>query len=254
MRIHTTLAGLMGGLLLAVGMPASASDGSTQPATEETSDTVKVTVNLPGGRKVVVDQPAQPSRVENTGQGDRVEKTLPDGSKMSYSNGSGNTKAARRKNNRSKSGSSSTAKKPATTTTTTTTQTTPQTRQPVPTVGTPRYEDDGATGGQDVRFFDAGISAMVVGRTVFIWGAELIQSTEDFELVEGERLEFNGAIVRQERNENTGGQTLSSADQLYAPLKLEYDPDTTVTLTLHSRAANPEQPAREVRTWTFRVR
>lgn len=251
MRIQTTLAGLMGGLLLAVGMPASASDGTSQPATEESSETVKVTVNLPGGRKVVVDQPVQPSRVVNTGQGDRVEKTLPDGSKMSYSNGSGSSKAGRRKNGRSKSGSSSTAKKPATTSTT---QTTTQTQQPVPTVGTPRYEDDAATGGQDVRFFDAGISAMVVGRTVFIWGAELVQSTEDFDLVEGERLEFNGAIVRQERNENAGGQTLSSSDQLFAPLKLEYDADTTVTLTLHSRAANPEQPDREVRTWTFRVR
>jgi hypothetical protein len=124
---------------------------------------------------------------------------------------------------------------------------------PVPTIGSPRYDDDQATGGQDVTFFDAGISAMVLGRTVYIWGAEIVQSTEDFQLVEGERFAFDGAVAR---NHRPAGQTppLTSANQLHAPLKLEFDAGATTTLTMFSAADNPAVPDRSIRNWTFRVR
>lgn len=125
--------------------------------------------------------------------------------------------------------------------------------KPVPTVGDPRYSDDGATGGQDVRFHDAGISAMVVGRTVFLWGADLVHSSADFALVEGERVAFDTVMVRNHRAE-TPGETLGSMDQMYAPLKLQYPAGSTATLTMHSRAGNPQMPNREIRSWTFRVR
>jgi hypothetical protein len=125
---------------------------------------------------------------------------------------------------------------------------------PVPTIGSPRYDDQGATGGQDVRFHDAGMSALVVGRTVFIWGAEIVQSSESFELVEGERVAFDGAVVREHQVRNPNPPTLSSVDQLYAPLKLAFDQGTTTTLTLFSSSTNPDLPDREMRTWTFRVR
>lgn len=126
--------------------------------------------------------------------------------------------------------------------------------QSVPTIGSPRYSDDGATGGQDVRFHDAGMSALVVGRTVFIWGAEIVQSTADFGVVQGERFAFDGAVVRERQEKAPGSGPLTSVDQMFAPLKLEYAPGTTTTLTMFSRADNPDLPSREMRTWTFRVR
>ncbi len=133
------------------------------------------------------------------------------------------------------------------------TQTKNQSAGPVSTIGSPRYNDDQATGGQDVTFFDAGISAMVYGRTVYIWGAEIVQSTTDFQLVEGERFAFDGAVARSIR---PTGQTapLTSAEQLHAPLKLEFAPGATTTLTMFSTADNPSMPDRRIRNWTLRVR
>lgn len=127
------------------------------------------------------------------------------------------------------------------------------TKQPVPTIGSPRYDDDGATGGQNVTFHDAGMSAMLVGRTVYVWGADIVQATEEFRLIEGERVAFDGAVVRNHRPIGDG-QPLSSADQLFAPLKLEFRQGDTVTLTMHSQAVNQDNPARDIRNWTFRVR
>lgn len=126
--------------------------------------------------------------------------------------------------------------------------------QAVPTIGSPRYSDNNATGGQDVKFFDAGISAIVVGRTVFIWGAEIVQSTEEFTLIEGARHWFDGAVIRQEPPQVSQDPLTDGLDQLFAPLKLEFEPDTTVTLSLYSIATNPDNPDRELRNWTFRVR
>jgi hypothetical protein len=132
-------------------------------------------------------------------------------------------------------------------------QTNPASEAPVPTIGSPRYSDDEATGGQDVTFFDAGISAMVLGRTVYIWGAEIVQSSEAFQLVEGERFAFDGAVARNGRP-TTATAPLTSADQLHAPLKLEFAPGSTTTLTMFSAADNPELPDRSIRNWTLRVR
>lgn len=128
-----------------------------------------------------------------------------------------------------------------------------QSAAPVSTIGTPRYNNDQATGGQDVTFFDAGISAMVLGRTVYIWGAEIVQSSESFQLVEGERFAFDGAVARNHRTTVTTAP-LTAADQLHAPLKLEFTPGSTTTLTMYSLPTNPELPDRSIRNWTFRVR
>jgi len=127
---------------------------------------------------------------------------------------------------------------------------------PVPTIGSPRYQDNEATGGQDVTFFDAGISAMVLGRTVYIWGAEIVQSTQSFQLVEGERFAFDGAVARTSSRPTGSGQSLTAAgsQQFHAPLKLEFTPGSTTTLTMFSSAPNPELPDRSIRNWTLRVR
>jgi hypothetical protein len=109
-------------------------------------------------------------------------------------------------------------------------------------------------GGQDVKFHDAGISAIVIGRMVLIWGAEIVQSTADFTVVEGERFAFDGAVIRQNSAQPQQVQGFSSLDQVYAPLKLEFQAGETTTLTLFSRAVNQNLPDREMRTWTFRVR
>ncbi len=128
-----------------------------------------------------------------------------------------------------------------------------QSAGPVSTIGSPRYNDDKATGGQDVTFYDAGISAMVYGRTVYIWGAEIVQSTMDFRIVEGERFAFDGAVARNTRP--TGSiAPLTSADQLHAPLKLEFAPGSTTTLTMFSTSDNPSMPDRRIRNWTLRIR
>lgn len=253
MRINKTLAGLSGVLLLAAGTALGADDSTRSDDKGSTT----VVVSMPGGRRVV-----------QTSEPDSTTRVLPDGSRVSYGNSGSSTKAVKRRAvkaaAKSKSGSASkssaaTGRTGASSSSSSSSgssggRTTQQTSQPVSTIGTPRYSDDSATGGQDVRFFDAGISAMVVGRTVFIWGADLVQSDQPFELVEGERFAFDGAVITQSRPDQTAGQALSGADQLFAPLKLEYASNTTVTLTLQSQAQNPETPDRTTRTWTFRVR
>lgn len=290
----TAIAGLLGSLLVVAGAPAGASDapepaletaGTRADATDAESGKVLVTVSMPDGRRIVFEQDAGEDGAGSTG----VTRVLPDGSRISYGtptngraakSGSGRSKA--KSSGRGGGGSKSSsgggrgssgggkavslggggggsgggggggsvkggsspagARAPF------------QGRQPVPTIGSPRYDDDGATGGQDVRFHDAGISAMVVGRTVFIWGADVVQSTVEFGLVEGERFAFDGAIARHDRPSPASGSPLSSLEQMYAPLKLEYDAGEVVTLSMHSRAENPDSPDREIRSWTFRVR
>lgn len=243
MRNDKPALGILAALLLAVGTPFAAADDK-KPASEptkesEAEETVTVVVNMPNGRKIEVQEKAQPSRQTDSRPG-AVRRVLPDGSTMSYGLGEARQRRARanrssrqQSNNRSSSGRDD--------------------AQRVSTIGSPRYDDSSATGGQDVRFFDAGISAMVVGRTVFIWGAELVQSDVDFEVIEGELFAFDGAVAKQDRYA-AGGEPLSGGDTLFAPIKLEFERDTQVTLTLHGRAANPEEPDRQVRTWTFRVR
>ncbi len=236
MRTDKPLLGLLACVLVAVGSARSAAE---EPAAAE--ETVKVVVSLPDGRKVVLEEKAQPSRNDAGTGSATVDRVLPDGSRVRYgaadaprqSKRNAKGKPAPSNTNRAGSGSSAGPR--------------------VSTLGAPTYRDGGATGGQDVRFFDAGISAMVVGRTVYIWGAELIQSSAEFEVIEGEKFSFDGVVARQERPAGSGDQ-LTGGDTLFAPIKLKYEPDTQVDLVLHARAENPNEPDRAIRTWTFRVR
>lgn len=324
MLTNKAISGLLGTLLFAAGMPASASESNSKPesgentssersaTSESESETVRITVSLPNGRKYVIEQSADDARAGG-GLGSRVSRVLPDGSRMSYgtalssssrSSARGRSSTAgRRSGSKSGSGGSvsrlgsgssggggggiskiggggssgggggggggggasgggrsggggsvaaqSSGVKAARVAFQKQTTETPQS---VPTIGSPRYSDDAATGGQDVRFHDAGMSALVVGRTVFIWGAEIVQSTAEFGLVQGERFAFDGAVVREPQTKEPSGGVLTSVDQMYAPLKLEYGAGTTTTLTMFSKADNPDAPDREMRTWTFRVR
>jgi len=227
MRTNPALLGSLAAIVLAAGATTSLAD-DTPPAAEET---VTVVVNMPNGRRVEIQERAQPSRTEGVSQGTTVRKTLPDGSVMSYGTGD-----APKKSRRSKRSSRDA-------------RTTQPSGAGVSTIGDPTYNQDAATGGQDVRFHDSGISAMVVGRTVYIWGATLVQSDAKFELIEGERFAFDGVIA----SELAAGDDASD-DPLYAPIKLEYDPNTVVNLTLHARSDNAESPDRAIRSWTFRVR
>lgn len=104
-------------------------------------------------------------------------------------------------------------------------------------------------GGQDVRFMDSGISAMLVGRTLYVWGAKLVQSDAAFEVVEGDRFAFDSVIAREVASDGEAEE-----DPLFAPIKIEYDPNTVVNLTLHALSESAENPDRAVRTWKFRVR
>ncbi|MFK7883240.1 MAG: hypothetical protein AB8F26_03530 [Phycisphaerales bacterium] len=230
-----TALGILAALVVAAGAPAAIAE---EP--EGAEETVTVVVNMPNGRKVEVEEKAQPSRTTDS-RPRAVRRMLPDGSVISY--GIGDAKKKRRSRSSSRSSSSSNARSDRN-----------NDAQRVSTLGSPRYDDSAATGGQDVRFFDAGISAMVIGRTVFIWGAELVQSDVDFEVVEGELFAFDGAVAMQDRYQSDDVGHLTGGESLFAPIKLEFEPDTQVTLTLHGRAANPEEPDRQVRTWTFRVR
>ncbi|MEM9372308.1 MAG: hypothetical protein AAGA55_01575 [Planctomycetota bacterium] len=225
MRKDTTLIGSIVALALAAGAGSSLADDA-QPASEET---VTVVVNMPDGRRVEIEEPAQPSRTEGVSSGTSVRKVLPDGSVMSYGNGDGKRVRKSRRSGRS-SGSSSSG------------------GAGVSTIGDPTYSQDAATGGQDVRFLDSGISAMLVGRTLYVWGARLVQSDEPFDLIEGSRFAFDGVIARD------AASIEAEEDPLFAPIKIEYEANTVVNLVLHARSESSEAPERAIRTWTFRVR
>lgn len=304
--------GLLGSIVLAAGLPASANeqgkDTSEQRSAQERSgeesseNTIRVVVSLPNGRRYVIEEKVDERGGSGAPLGTRVSRVLPDGSRISYgtgmtgarsaNRGRASSAGARRTGGGSVSslgGSSLTGggggggsgtpartgggasaggggggsagaaaagsggggmrapfQRQANANTNTP-------KQRVPTIGEPRYSDDGATGGQNVTFHDAGISAMVIGRVVYIWGADIVQSSADFILIEGERFAFDGAVVRDHRLSGST-QVLSATEQMFAPLKLEFRAGETVTLTLHSRAQNQDLPSREIRNWTFRVR
>lgn len=264
---------------------AAASESGSGEKSGGQTRTERVVVSLPSGRRYVIEREVKEDERPSSSPA-RTTRTLNDGTRINYglrgSTGSSNNNRSRTSGQNSSAGrgSAATGSRGGTAATATksgagsggarqapiggsgnattgtgssaqTNQSTPA--QTVPTIGSPRYSDDGATGGQDVAFHDAGISAMVFGRTVYIWGAELVQSSEQFQLVEGERFAFDGAVVRLEK-QPSGGQTLTSSEFLQAPLKLEYTAGSTVTLTMFSKAQNPEQPDRQIRNWTFRVR
>lgn len=297
MMTNTALSGLLGTLVLCAGLPANAAESSLEPADSGSAaaaekesggegaadETVRVTISLPSGRKIVLEENA-----DSDPFGARVTRVLPDGSRISYGTGQTSSRQAARGRSGSRGGTSAARSsggggggaRAATAssggggggaramaggggsggggggvaaTASGASARAPKVAAAVPTIGAARHDQDGATGGQNVRFHEAGISAMVVGRTVFIWGADLVQSTEEFALVNGERFAFDGAMAAPVALELKGGPVTSRED-IKAPLKLDFDPNTTVTLTMHSKAENPELPAREIRTWTVRVR
>lgn len=225
MKTNTALLGTIAALVLAAGATHTAADEQRSAADE----TVTVVVNMPDGRRVEIQERAQPSRTEGVSEGTTVRKVLPDGSVMSYGTGDGKKRRSGRSNRSSRSGGSGSGG--------------------VSTIGDATYSQDTATGGQDVRFLDSGMSAMLVGRTLYVWGAKLVQSDEAFEVIEGSRFAFDGVIAREVAADDD-----ASEDPLFAPIKIEYPADTVVNLTLHARADQPDAPDRAVRSWTFRVR
>lgn len=126
---------------------------------------------------------------------------------------------------------------------------------PVPTVGDPQYDGDTAVGGQRVEFLDAGISAAVIGNTIYFNGVELVHADRPFEVVLGTRLGGDSAMMDDTRSTApTGDGDTGTFDTDDTVLKLEFASETTVTLMMQSFAGNPAAPNRVQRFWTVRIR
>lgn len=124
----------------------------------------------------------------------------------------------------------------------------------VHTVGSPRYEDDGATGGQRVEFHDQGMSAAVIGNTVYFNGVYLVNASEPFTVIAGTKMGTDSVIMDEMRPSNEGLNELSSFNTGASAIKLGFDSDTVVDLVMQSQADNPNDPNRTERVWTVRIR
>ncbi len=128
-------------------------------------------------------------------------------------------------------------------------------RPPVPTVGSPRFDRDGnATGGQRVEFHEAGMSAAVIGNRIYLNKVELVSSDQPFEIITGTRLGHDSAIMESGRLSGDGVNPLSSFNTGNSSIKLEFESDTTVTLMLYTQSSDEFNPERDMRSWTVRVR
>ncbi len=128
-------------------------------------------------------------------------------------------------------------------------------RPAVPTVGSPRFDREGnASGGQRVEFHDAGMSAAVIGNRVYLNNVELVSADQPFEIITGTRVGSDSVIMEDGRLSSNGVDHLSSFNTGSSSIKLEFDSDTTVTLSLYTQSSNSLNPDREMRTWTVRIR
>lgn len=124
----------------------------------------------------------------------------------------------------------------------------------VPTIGSPSYRDDGATGGQRVEFHDAGMGAAVIGNTIYFTGVEFVQVNQGFGVVTGTRLGSDSVRMEDMRLASSSSNPLSSWNVGASTIKLDFESDTVVDLVMHSICADANNPSREQRTWTVRIR
>ncbi len=130
-----------------------------------------------------------------------------------------------------------------------------QTPRPVPTVGNPTYDREGnATGGQRVEFYEAGMSAAVVGNRLYFIGVELVSANAPFEIITGTRVSDDLVIMDSQRLSSSGSDSLSSFNTANSQIKLEMESGTVVDLVLFSRSADADSPERVQRTWSVRIR
>lgn len=128
-------------------------------------------------------------------------------------------------------------------------------RPAVPTVGAPRFDREGnASGGQRVEFHDAGMSAAVIGNRVYLNNVELVSADQPFSIITGTRVGSDSVIMEDGRLSSNGVDHLSSFNTGSSSIKLEFDSDTIVTLSLYTQSSSSLNPDREMRTWTVRIR
>ncbi|PCI10534.1 hypothetical protein COB72_02955, partial [bacterium] len=130
----------------------------------------------------------------------------------------------------------------------------PHAQRSVPTVGQASYTDFGAVGGQKVEFLDAGISASIVGQTVYFTGVQLVQANQSFGIVAGTRLGEGSAIMQEGRPGRGDSNPLGTSNTASSTIRLDFESGTTVDLVMLSNPENPGDPIREQRTWTVRIR
>ncbi len=129
-----------------------------------------------------------------------------------------------------------------------------KTPRAVHTGGEARYNQDTAVGGQRVEFHDAGMGAAVVGNTVYFTGVDLVQVDQDFDVVTGTRLGADKVMMEHGRLSTSGIDGLSSWNTGVSRIKLDFQSDTTVQLMMFSQPTSADNPEREQRTWTVRIR
>ena len=124
----------------------------------------------------------------------------------------------------------------------------------VPTIGSPSYSQDGATGGQRVEFHDAGMGAAVIGNTVYFTGVEFVQVNQGCGVVTGTRLGSDAVRLDDMRLASSSSNPLSSWNIGASTIKLDFESDTVVDLVMHSITTDANNPSRDQRTWTVRIR
>ena len=124
----------------------------------------------------------------------------------------------------------------------------------VHTVGGARYDAEGAVGGQRVEFSDAGMSAVVVGSTIYFTGVQLVQADQSFDALEGTRIGADSVIMQEGRLGSTSSGPLSSWNPGSSAIMLDFERNSIVELIMFSEPENSITPEREQRSWTVRIR
>ncbi len=124
----------------------------------------------------------------------------------------------------------------------------------VHTVGGARHVPEGAVGGQRVEFNEAGMSAVVVGNTIYFTGVQLVQANQAFDALTGTRIGADSVIMQEGRLGVDNSNPLSAWSPGASPIKLDFQRNSTVELVMFSEPENASTPDRQQRTWTVRVR
>ena len=122
------------------------------------------------------------------------------------------------------------------------------------TVGGARYDAEGAVGGQRVEFSDAGMSAVVVGSTIYFTGVQLVQANQSFDALEGTRIGADSVIMQEGRLGSGSTGPLGTWNPGSSAIMLDFERNSVVELIMFSEPENSITPEREQRTWTVRIR